>query len=193
MRGYRREAAELATDGVAREMEGRLHAMNAQGGLLPSTKTLPLVVIVAGEGAFQAWPTVLFVDAARLSFPSSGATSQPAFDLILLVPKDDTTSLLPCFGSQGCRPEGVDATASGLRVVRGAAVKPHEDLLAAEAIGLFDPSQHSALVIVSASAIPSTNGLFRMFEALEKVVEHDQSCCVTYYCSILRHLRARPS
>jgi hypothetical protein len=42
-----------------------------------------------------------------------------SFDLVLLVPRGDTSSILPCFGSQGCRPEGVGPKSSGLNVVRG--------------------------------------------------------------------------
>jgi hypothetical protein len=90
------------------------------------------------------------------------------FDLVLLLPHGDTSSVLPCSGSQGCPKEGINLGPSGLNVVHGtAATSTHEDLLAAEALKLFDQAAHSVLVVVSASACVPAAALWRLVAAVK--------------------------
>lgn len=81
----------------------------SSGGQLPSANAVPLVVLVAGFGAEQAWPAFLHLDGARLPVVAACAGNDDAeepgvggwFDLVLLLPHGDTSSVLPCSGSQG--------------------------------------------------------------------------------------------
>ena len=119
-RGARQTPVPEVLKGVVRDRDGRFSATAvASPGLLPSSQAVPLVVIVAGFGAAQSWPSLVLLDGAR-RLPVAGCDGSsgdvPQFDLILLVPRDDTTSVLPCFGSQGCDKAGIDFAKSGLTV-----------------------------------------------------------------------------
>jgi len=161
---------EKVAKAILMERDGRFSAgaAAASKSILPSVRHAPLVVIVAGAGAEQAWSSLLMVDSARLSVVSDGCGGSSSwFDLILLVPHGDSSSLIPCQGSQGCRSEGVGLGPSGLRVLKGdAAASSNEDNLAAEALKLWDKTLHSSLLVVSASAIVSPAALRKLTDAV---------------------------
>ena len=172
-RGTKSAVNDALIEDIGKEREARFSATAAASpGALPSSLAMPLVVLVAGRGALHAWPTLLYLDASRTPpVASCAGGSSPRFDLVLLVPHDDASSLLPCFGSQGCDKAGIALGASGLTVVKGnVGTLASEDDLAAESLKLWDQGVHSALVVVSASSLVSASALGRLVDAVRPSV-----------------------
>jgi hypothetical protein len=170
-------SARAVVAGLESERTSRWSSKSAlPTGQLPNIKAVPLVVLVAGFGAEQAWPAFLHLDGARVpvlaACTDGGDIEEPTFgnwfDLVLLLPHGDKSSVLPCSGSQGCPKDGINLGPSGLNVVHGtAAASMNEDLLSAEALRLFDKTAHSVLVVVSASALVPASALRRLIAAVK--------------------------
>lgn len=169
-------SARAVVAGLEGERSSRWSSKSAlPRGQLPNIKAVPLVVLVAGFGAEQAWPAFLHLDGARVpvlaTCAEDGENEESAlgswFDLVLLLPHGDKSSVLPCSGSQGCPKDGINLGPSGLNVVHGtAAASMNEDLLSAEALRLFDNTAHSVLVVVSASALVPSSALRRLIASV---------------------------